>query len=87
MLATEGSFDGSEGTVFYRRWLPDTEVRRILIIVHGYAEHSARYAHVAAALVPGGTAVYAEDHLGHGHSDGERALITDFEHIVADLAT
>ncbi len=85
MLATDGHFDGSEGRVFYRRWLPDTEVRRILMIVHGYAEHSARYGHVAAALAPAGTAVYAEDHFGHGHSDGERALITDFEHIVADL--
>jgi alpha-beta hydrolase superfamily lysophospholipase len=55
------------------------------MVVHGYAEHSARYAHVAAALTPGGTAVYAEDHLGHGHSEGERALITDFENVVADL--
>ena len=34
------------------------EVRRVVIIVHGYAEHSERYAHVAAALTAGGTAVY-----------------------------
>jgi alpha-beta hydrolase superfamily lysophospholipase len=87
MQATDGYFDGSEGRVFYRAWLPEGEVRRILLLVHGYAEHSARYAHVAAALTPRGTALYAEDHLGHGHSDGERALITDFEHIVADLHT
>jgi len=31
--------------------------------------------------------VYAEDHLGHGRSDGERALITNFEHVTDDLHT
>ena len=31
--------------------------------------------------------VYGEDHIGHGRSDGERALITDFEHVVDDLRT
>ena len=41
----------------------------------------------AEALTAGGTAVYAEDHLGHGHSEGDRALIVDFEHIVDDLET
>jgi alpha-beta hydrolase superfamily lysophospholipase len=83
----EGRFAGSEGQVFYRAWLPEGEVRRILLMVHGYAEHSARYAHVGDLLAAGGTAVYAEDHIGHGRSDGERALITDFEHVVDDLHT
>jgi alpha-beta hydrolase superfamily lysophospholipase len=83
----EGRFAGSEGQVFYRAWLPDGEVRRILLMVHGYAEHSARYAHVGEVLSSHGTAVYAEDHIGHGLSDGERALITDFDHVVDDLHT
>ncbi|MDH3214049.1 MAG: lysophospholipase [Myxococcales bacterium] len=58
-----------------------------MILTHGYAEHGARYAHVAESLADDGAAVYAEDHIGHGHSDGERALITDFEHVVDDLHT
>ena len=87
MKAAEATFAGSEGTVFYRAWTPDGEVRRVVIIVHGYAEHSERYTHVAQALTAGGTAVYAEDHLGHGYSEGERAFIIDFEHIVDDLET
>lgn len=86
MQARELTFEGSEGTIFYRVWEPESP-RRIVVLVHGYAEHSDRYAHVAAALAPDGAAVYAEDHLGHGRSDGERALITDFEHVVDDLAT
>jgi alpha-beta hydrolase superfamily lysophospholipase len=58
---------------------------RIVQIVHGYAEHGGRYAHVAEALGARDAVVYADDHLGHGRSDGERALITDFEHVVDDL--
>jgi alpha-beta hydrolase superfamily lysophospholipase len=83
----EAYFAGSEGRVFYRRWEPVSPPKRIVLIVHGYAEHGGRYGHVADALTRNGATVYAEDHLGHGRSDGERALVTDFEHVVDDLGT
>jgi alpha-beta hydrolase superfamily lysophospholipase len=86
MTTREAAFAGSEGRVFYRVWEPATPPARIVIIVHGYAEHSGRYAHVGELLSAAGCAIYAEDHLGHGRSDGERALIADFEHVVDDLA-
>ncbi len=82
---TTGTFDGSEGTVFYRRWAPQKAAERIVVLVHGYAEHGGRYAHVADRLTRSQAVVYAPDHIGHGKSDGERALITDFEHVVDDL--
>lgn len=81
----ESYFEGSEGRIFYRRWHPVAPPVRIVVIVHGYAEHGGRYAHVADELCRRGAVVYAEDHLGHGRSGGERALITDFEHVVDDL--
>ena len=81
----EATFEGSEGTIVYRRWDPAGPPRGIVQIVHGYAEHGGRYAHVAAALNQDDLVVYADDHLGHGRSDGERALITDFQHVVEDL--
>ncbi len=81
----EAEFQGSEGTVFYRRWEPEDPPARIVQIVHGYAEHGGRYAHVAEALVARGAVVYADDHIGHGRSDGERALITNFDHVLDDL--
>jgi len=81
----EATFAGSEGQVFYRKWSPNHEPIGIVLIVHGYAEHGGRYGHVAAALNERGFVVYADDHLGHGRSDGERALITDFDHVVDDL--
>jgi alpha-beta hydrolase superfamily lysophospholipase len=51
-----------------RRWLPDGRPRAIVQIAHGLAEHSARYARLAAALNAAGYAAYASDHRGHGPS-------------------
>lgn len=42
---------------------------------------------MAEALARDGAVVYAVDHIGHGRSDGERAVITDFGHAVEDLHT
>ena len=83
----EATFAGTEGKVFYRRWDPQGDPQRIVQIVHGYAEHGGRYGHVATALAADGAVVYADDHLGHGRSDGEQAVITDFDHAVEDLHT
>ena len=81
------SFAGSEGEVHYEQWDPAEGPQRIVLIVHGYAEYGARYNHLARVLAEQGALVCAEDHLGHGRSDGERALINDFEHVVDDLRT
>jgi alpha-beta hydrolase superfamily lysophospholipase len=75
---------GSEGNLSVRVW-EHPAPERIVVIAHGYGEHIGRYEHVAAALVDRGAEVWGADHLGHGESDGERALIGDFEHIVDDL--
>jgi len=81
----EATFQGSEGSIFYHRWDPEGDPKRIVQMVHGYAEHGGRYAHVAEVLAQDGAVVYAEDHIGHGRSDGERAVIDDFDHAVKDL--
>ncbi|MBE2315880.1 alpha/beta hydrolase [Solirubrobacter sp. CPCC 204708] len=67
-----------------REW-PVEDPVRLVVLVHGYGEHSGRYAHVAAALNARGSAVVAPDHIGHGRSPGEPALIEDFEPVVDDL--
>ena len=56
--------DGVE--LFVHRWLPSTRAKAVVQIAHGLAEHSARYARLAAALNERGYAVYANDHRGHG---------------------
>ena len=57
----------------------------IALLSHGYGEHIGRYDALAAALCKAGAVVLGPDHRGHGRSDGERALIGDFEAVVDDL--
>jgi acylglycerol lipase len=68
-------------------WLPDGPPRAVIVAAHGLAEHSGRYARVAADLVAQRYGVYAIDHRGHGRSPGERANIGRFEYVVSDFCT
>ena len=50
-------------------WEPDGgEIRAVLQLVHGMAEHIERYHEFAAYLTSNGIAVIGHDHLGHGQS-------------------
>jgi alpha-beta hydrolase superfamily lysophospholipase len=67
MPGSEFDFRADDGqTLLARRWLPEGPARAIVQIAHGLAEHSARYARLAAALNSAGYAAYANDHRGHG---------------------
>ncbi len=55
------------------RWTPAGEVRAIVQIVHGIAEHVERYEDVASYLNTQGILVVAEDHMGHGKSICEQS--------------
>lgn len=72
-------------------WLPDGDATGVVQIVHGVAEHAARYAHVAERLTRDGWAVYADDHRGHGLSvvdDDQLGLYADsggWELVLDDL--
>jgi alpha-beta hydrolase superfamily lysophospholipase len=76
--------DGSEGRVSVRLW-PREDAARAVVVAHGYGEHIDRYEHVAEALRARGAEVLGPDHLGHGRSEGARALVSDVERIVDDL--
>lgn len=60
------------------KWLPETEVRAVVQIVHGIAEHIGRYEAFAAFLAEHGFAVFAEDHMGHGQTGAESSEIGCF---------
>src|SRR5258708_5565137 len=63
---THTADDGTE--IFVHRWEPDDPAKVVAIahVVHGMAEHSARYARLAEALAASGLRVFAHDHRGHG---------------------
>lgn len=79
MKHQEGFFKGiREANIYFQSWLPESEPRAVLLIVHGLAEHSGRYGNVVNYFVPLGYAVYGIDHLGHGKSDGKRVYVERF---------
>jgi alpha-beta hydrolase superfamily lysophospholipase len=77
--------------LFVYRWLPDAgaPVKAVVHVAHGMAEHAARYARVAEALVGAGYAVYANDHRGHGQTAAPGDLgwmgVGGFNRAVQDL--
>lgn len=57
-----------QGEIRGLRWEPQSEVKAVVQIVHGIAEHVQRYDHFASFLADNGILVVAEDHMGHGRS-------------------
>lgn len=82
---TEWTFDGSQGTIHAQSWTGADPSTHVVVLVHGYGEHIGRYDHVAAALIANGAVVFGLDHMGHGKSEGDRAIVSDFDHVVADV--
>ena len=75
-------FPSADGKTQIRviEWIPDGEVRAVLQICHGMAEHILRYDRFATAMNAAGIYVVGNDHLGHGESVSEDALHGFFKH-------
>lgn len=58
----------------------------VVLLIHGYGEHHGRYGHVIDALVEANFGVFTLDHRGHGKSEGLRAYIDNFDHVLADIS-
>lgn len=88
MKHDESSFKGyKDFNIYYQRWLPEGKLKAVLMVAHGFAEHSGRYMNLVNYFVPKGYAVYALDHRGHGRSDGERVQVDEFSDYIKDLKT
>lgn len=81
----EGTLESDDGLrLFWRAWVPSAP-RALLLLVHGLAEHSGRYDHVAAYFAERGYACYAVDYRGHGKSPGPRVHVSHFDLYVGDV--
>lgn len=68
MRSADFEFTTVDGaTLFARGWLVD-DPKAIVQVIHGMAEHGARYERLAKALSEAGYSTYAHDHRGHGRS-------------------
>ena len=86
MKHIEGTFKEPTGlNLYFQYWLPDQTPKAVLMIVHGLAEHSGRYANIVNYFVPRGYAVCGFDYRGHGKSDGMRCYVDRFSDYVNDV--
>jgi alpha-beta hydrolase superfamily lysophospholipase len=59
--------------------------KAIIGMVHGYADHAGRYAHVQEYFAERGIASVAIDLRGHGRADGKRGHCSRFEEYIDDV--
>lgn len=59
--------------VYAQAWRAE-DAQAVLCIIHGFAEHSGRYAEAAAFFNKNKISVYAVDLFGHGKTEGKRGF-------------
>ncbi len=65
-------------------WLPP-EPTRVMILIHGYAEHAGRYDEMAMYFAQRGFAVHAFDQAGHGRTKGARGHVDRFDRLMDEV--
>jgi len=85
MQHAEDSFQSADGLkLYYQTWRPDKTPKAVVQVIHGFAEHSGRYINVVNELIPRGYIIYADDHRGHGKSEGIQLYIKKFDEYIED---
>ncbi|EQA43571.1 putative lysophospholipase [Leptospira broomii serovar Hurstbridge str. 5399] len=83
----DGKFTGVGNiSIHYRSYRSKNASKpRVLVVQHGIGEHGGRYENLLEALAGKGYNVYLIDSRGHGKSEGDRGVITDFNQFLTDL--
>ncbi|XP_054443470.1 monoglyceride lipase isoform X3 [Pteronotus mesoamericanus] len=71
--------------LFCRYWKPTGTPKALVFVSHGAGEHCGRYDELAQMLVGLELLVFAHDHVGHGQSEGERMVVSDFHIFIRDV--
>lgn len=83
--AEQGWFTATDGrSIFYRAIEPD-DPRAILLVAHGYAEHSGRYEELMGFFRDHGLACFAQDHRGHGRTARTLGDLESLDAILGDF--
>ncbi|XP_006911506.1 monoglyceride lipase isoform X1 [Pteropus alecto] len=71
--------------LFCKYWKPAGTPKALVFVSHGAGEHCGRYDELAQMLVGLELLVFAHDHVGHGQSEGERMVVSDFHVFIRDV--
>lgn len=82
---TEGEFDHGGHKLFRRSAVPVGEAWARLAVVHGYGEHSGRYAHFFEWMAGRGIACHALDLRGQGRSSGIPGFVKQWPDYLDDV--
>ena len=88
VIHVEDKFKGKDGFQLYEQcWMPEDveNAKGILVIVHGLAEHSGRYAHVGKFFAEQGFVTGAFDLRAHGKSDGAETVLKSIDDCADDV--
>lgn len=81
----ENEFHHDGHTLFRRSVEPARDAWARLVVVHGYGEHSGRYAHFFEWLAERGIACHALDLRGQGRSSGIRGFVKQWPDYLEDV--
>lgn len=86
-MAETGTLDGRGGVRLFYRWNPVPDAKGLVVVVHGFGEHSGRYQHVYERLGAAGLASFGFDYRGHGNATGRRAFVESYDEYLDDVDT
>jgi alpha-beta hydrolase superfamily lysophospholipase len=76
------TFSGVTGQVYYKAWRVPPPSAATVVFLHGFGEHSGLYHRYGNALNSKGIDLWALDEIGHGLTEGDRAVIRSIDDLV-----
>ena len=76
------TFDGTTGRVYYKAWRVPAPRTAAVVFLHGFGEHSGLYHRYGNTLNRAGIELWALDEIGHGLTEGDRAVIGSIDDLV-----
>lgn len=82
-----GFLRSKDHTPLFFRHYPLSSPKATVVLIHGFGEHSGRYAHVVERLLKDNFEVFSLDLRGHGRSEGRRGDTMNFSNYEDDVIT
>jgi alpha-beta hydrolase superfamily lysophospholipase len=80
------SFETADGFhIHYTVTRPAGVAKRLVVLLHGFADHSGRYRELIEHLAGQGAVVFAYDMRGNGESEGQRGHLMRYQELVDEL--